>query len=133
MVVDFVTPDDPRVQHSNRFRHVSNRYPYMVAMAYDRDLAAAAADSDEEVAARVAAYERAQGLKPRDWYAIGAEEPGTDENTLDSMKARPMHSTGAVCAMSSSEGEELVFPLGFTRGTGTRSPHGDPPAQAHSS
>jgi hypothetical protein len=74
MVVDFVTPDDPRVQHSNRFRHVSNRYPYMVAMAYDRDLAAAAADSDEEVAARVAAYERAQGLKPRDWYAIGAEE-----------------------------------------------------------
>jgi hypothetical protein len=67
------TPLDA-VAHSVRFRRVSNRYPHMVAMAYDRDLAAAAADGDEQVAGRVAAYERAQEWEPRDWYAIGAEE-----------------------------------------------------------
>jgi hypothetical protein len=41
-----------------------------------RDLGAAANDTDEEVAATVAAWERAHGLEPRDWYAIGREERG---------------------------------------------------------
>jgi len=65
---------DPRIRHSMRFRKVSNGYPHAVALAYDRDLARAAADSDEQVAATVAAWEREQGLEPRDWHAVGAEE-----------------------------------------------------------
>jgi hypothetical protein len=60
--------------HSERFRRVSTRYPRRVAEAYGRDLERAAADTDEQVAATVAAWERAQGLVPRDWHAIGAEE-----------------------------------------------------------
>jgi hypothetical protein len=67
-------PDESAVQHSMRFRKVSTRYPHMVALAYDRDIAAAAADPDDVVAERVAAYERAQGWEPRDWYAIGRGE-----------------------------------------------------------
>jgi hypothetical protein len=65
---------DPRVQHSNRFRRVSTRYPHTVALAYERDIEQAAQDSDEQVAARVAEWERAQGQEPRDWAAIGREE-----------------------------------------------------------
>ena len=63
-----------REMHSLRFRHVSNRYPRRVAEAYDRDFAAAAAATDGEVAARVAEWERAQGLEPLDWNAIGRAE-----------------------------------------------------------
>lgn len=48
--------------HSVRFRRVANGYPRTVALAYDRDLAAAALDSHEEVAARVAAWERSEGI-----------------------------------------------------------------------
>jgi hypothetical protein len=66
--------DDSRRQHSERFRKVSTRYPRRVAEAYDLDLERAAADGDEQVAATVAAWERAHGLEPRDWAAIGAEE-----------------------------------------------------------
>jgi hypothetical protein len=47
--------------------------PAHLAFAYDRDLAAAAADSEEQVAAKVAQWERQQGLEPRDWRAIGAD------------------------------------------------------------
>ncbi len=65
---------DPDVMHSLRFRRVSNRYPRRVAEAYNGDVAAAAASTDEEVARRVAEWERAQGLEPPDWYAIGREE-----------------------------------------------------------
>jgi hypothetical protein len=53
-------------QHSERFRKVSNRYPNVVARAYGRDLERAAGDSDEQVAATVAAWEREQGLEPND-------------------------------------------------------------------
>jgi hypothetical protein len=67
------------VAHSERFRKVSTRYPRRVAEAYERNLEAAAADSDEQVAARVRAWELAQGLEPRDWQAIGADERGDDE------------------------------------------------------
>lgn len=64
------------VGHSERFRRVSNGYPNAVALAYGRDLERAAGDSDERVAATVAAWEREQGLEPRDWQAIGADERG---------------------------------------------------------
>ena len=66
------------IDHSQRFRQVSNLYPHMVALAYGRDLAAAAEASDEDVARRVAAYERGRGWTPRDWSAIGREERGDD-------------------------------------------------------
>ena len=52
--------------------------PAAVAMAYAFDFAAAAA-SDEEVAAQVAASEPAAGIEPREWPAIGREERGDDE------------------------------------------------------
>jgi hypothetical protein len=64
------------VSHSERFRRVSTRYPRRVAEAYGSDLARAAADSDEQVTATVATWERAQGFEPVDWQAIGAEERG---------------------------------------------------------
>ena len=70
---------DP-VAHSVRFRKVANRYPRRVAEAYDGDIAAAAAASDEEVAARVAAWERSQGLDPRDWRRLGAEEGRAEDD-----------------------------------------------------
>jgi hypothetical protein len=64
---------DP-VAHSVRFRKVANRYPRVVAAAYGGDVAAALADSDDEVAARVATWEQEHGLEQRDWRRIGAEE-----------------------------------------------------------
>jgi hypothetical protein len=57
-----------------RFRKVSNRYPLRVTEAYEGDQDRAMADSDEKVAATVAAWERRQGLLVRDWRAIGREE-----------------------------------------------------------
>ena len=62
------------VAHSKRFRKVSTLYPRLVAFAYGRDLERAAADSDQQVAATVGAWERAQGREPRDWRAIGRQE-----------------------------------------------------------
>jgi hypothetical protein len=62
------------VEHSERFRKVSNGYPRAVAQAYDRDLARAMRDSDEQVAATVAAWERAQDWPVQDWHAIGRAE-----------------------------------------------------------
>ncbi|CAN5809176.1 hypothetical protein BH20CHL5_BH20CHL5_05740 [soil metagenome] len=59
---------------SERFRAVSNRYPRRVSEAYGRDAAHAMADSDEQVAARVAAWERDNGLPVRDWRATGRAE-----------------------------------------------------------
>ena len=70
--------DDARARHSERFRRMSDRYPRRVAEAYDGDLERAAADSDSEVAATVAAWERAHGIEPRDWLAVGVAE-GRDE------------------------------------------------------
>lgn len=62
------------VAHSVRFRKVSNRYPARVAEAYGGDIAHAAAEDDEQVAATVAAWEQAQGAVVRDWTAQGASE-----------------------------------------------------------
>jgi hypothetical protein len=57
-----------------RFRKVSTRYARCVAEAYEGDLERAMADTDEQVAATVAAWEQAHGLPVRDWPAIGREE-----------------------------------------------------------
>ena len=62
------------VEHTERFRKVANRYARRVWEAYEGDVDAAMGDSDEQVAATVAAWEREQGLPVRDWYAIGREE-----------------------------------------------------------
>ncbi len=59
---------------TNRFRTVGTRYPRRVTEAYDGDQARAMAESDEQVAATVAGWERRQGLDPRDWPSIGAYE-----------------------------------------------------------
>ena len=67
------TPDT-RTRHCERFRAVSTRYPRRVAAAYDRDLERAMADSDEQVAATVAVWERKHDLAPRDWRAVGVAE-----------------------------------------------------------
>lgn len=69
---------DAQLRHSIRFRTVSTRYPRRVAEAYDRDIDRAAADTDEQVAQTVAAWERANGVEPRDWHAIGAAERGEE-------------------------------------------------------
>jgi hypothetical protein len=62
-----------RWRHSERFRRYRGmRYPRQVAQAYDGDLERAMADSDEQVAAVVAAWEKQQKLPVRDWRAIGA-------------------------------------------------------------
>ena len=69
------TPMDERAwRFSERFRKVSNRYPLRVAEAYDHHLDPAMADSDEQLAATVAEWERRHGVPVRDWHAIGAEE-----------------------------------------------------------
>jgi hypothetical protein len=65
---------DAAEDHSLRFRKVSNRYPRRVAEAYGGDIVRAARDSDEQVAATVAEWERSQGMIPRDWRAIGSGE-----------------------------------------------------------
>jgi hypothetical protein len=49
---------DLPARHSERLRKVANRYPRRVAETYDGDLARAASDTDEQVAAEVAAWER---------------------------------------------------------------------------
>lgn len=64
--------------HSDRFRRVSTLYPGMVANAYDGDIGRAAYATDEEVREAVATYERSQGRRPRDWYAIGRDERDGD-------------------------------------------------------
>jgi hypothetical protein len=62
------------VAHVQRFREVSNRYPRVVTEAYAGDLVAAAWATDEQVAGRVAEWERENGIEPRDWEAIGLAE-----------------------------------------------------------
>jgi hypothetical protein len=76
------------LHHSERFRQVSNRYPRRVAEAYGGDLERAAAASDEEVATTVAAWEKAQGLRVRDWRAIGATERDPSDWFLDRLRRR---------------------------------------------
>ena len=63
---------DERHQHARRFRKVSNRYRRRVAEGYDGVRAQAMTDTDDDVmAATVAAWKKAQGLKVTDWQAVG--------------------------------------------------------------
>ncbi len=78
-LADHSNPNDPRVRHSNRFGKVSNRYALQVTRAYGGDIEQVARDTDEQVAARVAEWERAQGMEPRDWVAWGRREEGKGE------------------------------------------------------
>jgi hypothetical protein len=73
---------DP-VAHSMWLREIANRYPRVVAEACGGDITAALADSDDEVAARVATWEREHGLEPHDWRRIGAEEQAAPEGDDD--------------------------------------------------
>ncbi len=67
---------DERHQHAHRFRKVSN--PRRVAEGYDGDRARAITDTDDDVmAASVAAWKKAQGLKVTDWPAVGEPYPRT--------------------------------------------------------
>lgn len=68
---------------SERFQQVSNGYPLWVREAYGGNLDRAMADTDEQVAAAVAAWERAHGLEPQDWAAIGRAEGAPDEPESD--------------------------------------------------
>jgi uncharacterized damage-inducible protein DinB len=67
-------PSELGIAHSTRFRQVSNRYPRRVSEAYEGDLARAQSDSDEQVAATVAAWEQEQRLPVTDWAALGGGE-----------------------------------------------------------
>ena len=69
---------DERHQHAHRFRKVSNPYPRRGAEGYDGDRARAITDTDDDVmAATVAAWKKAQGLKVTDWPAVGEPYPRT--------------------------------------------------------
>lgn len=68
------TGDEQALRHSERFRRFSNRYPHRVAEAYAGNLGRAMADSDEQVAATVADWEKGRALSVRDWAAVGREE-----------------------------------------------------------
>lgn len=69
--------DDP-FAFSRRLRQVANRFPRRVTEAYGGALDRAKAEPDEQVFATVEAWERSQGLTPRDWLAIGREERDED-------------------------------------------------------
>ena len=55
---------------------MADRYPRRVAEAYGGDIARAAADSDEQVAATGRVWELTNGLEPRDWPEWGREHDG---------------------------------------------------------
>jgi hypothetical protein len=71
-------PIDVVNRHVLRFSQVANRYPRRVAEAYGGDLERAAADSDQQVAATVAAWERVNRSTVRDWSSIGADDEGRE-------------------------------------------------------
>ncbi len=58
-------------QHAERFRKVWDRYPVIVVEVYAGDLAAAARDTDEQVAEKVRKWGIAHRMKPTDWARIG--------------------------------------------------------------
>jgi hypothetical protein len=61
-----------------RFRRVSTLYSRLVALAYDGDISAAAADDDARVADRVAAWELREHGSVTDWAAVGRTERDED-------------------------------------------------------
>ena len=74
-------PTPAQQRHSERFSKVSDRYARRVAEAYGRDLARAMAGSNEQVAAKVAAWEKCWGRDAvasdqaiQEWLAWGVGE-----------------------------------------------------------
>ncbi len=69
---------DPKemMKLKDRFNVVSWGYFNRVLEAYSGDTDQITSDTDEQVAANVAAYEIAQGWVPRDWTRIGRYERG---------------------------------------------------------
>ena len=76
--ISMVLSMDERHHHAHRFRKVSNRYPRRVAEGYDGDrLRPLTNTADDVMAATVAAWKKAQGLKVTDWHAVGESHPRT--------------------------------------------------------
>ena len=73
-----MTPE--AVAFSTRFRRVANRYALRVHKAYEGAQAKAMADTDEVVAATVAAWEAANGLDVTDWPTVGMVDEGRGED-----------------------------------------------------
>lgn len=73
---------EPKLSHSERFRFAGDRFPRRVAEAYGGDLTRAMADSDEQVFATVASWEKRQGLPVRDWPAMALLRGERDAETL---------------------------------------------------
>jgi hypothetical protein len=70
------TRQQPRqlaVYHSNRFRRVGNGFPSMVAAAYGGDIAKALGDTDDQVFAKVRAWQKREGREPENLRAIAFE------------------------------------------------------------
>ncbi len=61
------------VYHSNRFRRVGNGFPAMVGEAYGGDTAKALGDTDDQVFAKVRAWQKRQGREPENLRAIAFE------------------------------------------------------------
>ncbi len=61
------------VYHSNRFRRVGNGFPRMVATAYGGDIAKALGDTDDQVFAKVRAWQKRQGYQPENLRALALE------------------------------------------------------------
>ncbi len=68
------------VQHTIRFRKVSNRYPLRVTEAYLGNQEEASRDDDATVAERVRQWEIAHGIEPRDWVKIGQVDEGREDD-----------------------------------------------------
>ena len=82
------------VAHLNRFRQLGGDvYPSRVAEVYGRDLAAAAADTDEQVAAKVGVWEIIHWIDPIDWVAVGES---TRRNDARLRRLRPVNAEPAV-------------------------------------
>jgi hypothetical protein len=73
-MADYYRQRDLERNHSWRFRNLGGElYPRQVARAYGGDLERTAAESDDQVAARVAAWECDKGFTPIDWHALGEQ------------------------------------------------------------
>jgi len=80
--------------HLNRFRKIGgDLYPSRVAEVYGRDLAAAAADTDEQVAAKVGVWEIIHWIDPIDWVAVGES---TRRNDARLRRLRPLKTSAPV-------------------------------------
>lgn len=79
-------PSRLAVYHSTRFRRVGNGFPSMVAAAYGGDLDKALRDDDDQVFAKVRAWQKREGHQPENLRAIAFEaaivEAGYDPDDM---------------------------------------------------